>query len=154
MSQTQETAISNEKRLVRRGHPKARIGLRVVTGRRRFGSKNQLLRSATVWSTRMALRAGTMQARIEASTKTPEMMLNTLASPMRLCVHLCTESLRPTLRPMPSTRPTLVVQAIRGQSKNKHVAARRAERDTDADLAGALFDRTDSGESLNVFMLR
>ena len=73
---------------------------------------------------------------------------------MRLCVHLCTESLRPTLRPMPSTRPTLVVQAIRGQSKNEHVAARRAERDTDADLAGALFDRTDSGESLNVFMLR
>jgi hypothetical protein len=128
MSQTQETAISNEKRLVRRGHPKARIGLRVVTGRRRFGSKNQLLRSATMWSTRMALGAGTMQARIEASTKTPEMMLNTLASLMLLCVHLCTESLRPTLRPMLSTRPTLVVQAIRGQSKNKPrcCAARRA----------------------------
>jgi hypothetical protein len=144
MSQTQGTAISNEKRLVRRGHPKARIGLRVVAGRRRFGRKNQLLRSATMWSTRMALRAGTMQARIEASTKTPEMMLNTLVSLMLLCVHLCTESLR----------PTLVVQAIRGQSKNKHVAARRAECDTDADFAGALFDRTDSGESLNVFMPR
>lgn len=58
----------------------------------------------------MALRAGTMQARIEASAKTPEMMLNTPASPVLLFVHLCTESLRPTLTPMPSTR-TPVVQA-------------------------------------------
>ena len=60
----------------------------------------------------MALLAGTIQARIEASTKTAEMMLNTPTSLMLLCVHLCTESLRPMLRPMPRMRPTPVVQAM------------------------------------------
>jgi hypothetical protein len=89
----------------------------------------------------MALLAGTMQARIEASRKTAEVTLSTPTSLMLLCVHLCHGVAEANAQANAEKQPDAGGPGDRGEGDHKHAQPRRAESHADADLACALLHR-------------